>query len=129
MITHKWGLSAVFLVAFLTLPNAARSELSPEVTSQQIKRFIDQNSMWRRQGQRLIATFSFKGGFSAAVNFVQSLVEPADRMNHHPDLKITYNRVEVSLTTHDAGGLTKADLELAKIIQSAFETNRKEGPK
>ena len=69
----------------------------------------------------LSITYTFKGGFKEAVQFVQTLVEPADQMEHHPDLSITYNRVTISLTTHDAGGVTSLDIQLAKVIQRKYE--------
>jgi 4a-hydroxytetrahydrobiopterin dehydratase len=50
------------------------------------------------------------------MKFVNSLVEPAEQMGHHPDLSISYNRVVITLTTHDAGGLTQKDFDLAKQI-------------
>ena len=61
--------------------------------------------------------FRFKD-FIEAMAFVNQLVEPAEAMNHHPDLRIVYNRVSISLSTHDAGGLTEKDMELAKAIES-----------
>ena len=55
-------------------------------------------------------------GFVEAVEFVNQLVQPAEEMEHHPDLAIAYNKVQITLTTHDAGGLTAKDFELAQII-------------
>ena len=54
------------------------------------------------------------------MNYVQRLVEPADQMNHHPDVSISYNKVTISLTTHDADGITNADLALAEVIQKLY---------
>lgn len=48
-----------------------------------------------------------------AMGFVMRVALAAEAMNHHPDLRIVYNRVEIRLSTHDAGGLTEKDLELA----------------
>jgi 4a-hydroxytetrahydrobiopterin dehydratase len=44
------------------------------------------------------------------------MVEPAEAAGHHPDLVISYNKVDVTLTTHDAGGLTSKDFDLAQVI-------------
>ena len=60
-------------------------------------------------------TFEFKD-FVEAIAFVDKLVEPAEAAGHHPDLSISYNEVTVSLTSHDAGGLTSKDFELAQTI-------------
>ncbi|MDJ1185115.1 4a-hydroxytetrahydrobiopterin dehydratase [Roseofilum casamattae] len=54
--------------------------------------------------------------FVEAIAFVNRLVEPAEAADHHPDLAISYNRVTISLTTHDAGGLTEKDFALAQAI-------------
>lgn len=52
------------------------------------------------------------------MDFVNKLVEPAEAAGHHPDLSISYNKVTVSLTSHDAGGLTESDFEMAKTISA-----------
>ncbi len=54
--------------------------------------------------------------FLDAIEFVNKLVAPAEAAGHHPDITISYNRVTISLTTHDAGGLTQKDLTLAKTL-------------
>ena len=51
-----------------------------------------------------------------AVSFVNCLISPSEKAGHHPDIAIAYNRVTISLTTHDAGGLTPQDFELAQTI-------------
>ncbi|MGD1902466.1 MAG: 4a-hydroxytetrahydrobiopterin dehydratase [Geitlerinemataceae cyanobacterium] len=70
---------------------------------------------WSRVGERIERQFVFKD-FIAAIDFVNRLVEPAERAGHHPDLSISYNKVTVALTTHDAGGLTANDFALAKVL-------------
>lgn len=70
---------------------------------------------WACDGRSLTRTYTF-AGFPEAVAFVNGLVGPAEAMNHHPDVTISYNRVTVSLTTHDAGGLTAKDFALARSI-------------
>jgi 4a-hydroxytetrahydrobiopterin dehydratase len=77
-------------------------------------------SGWALVDETLRKEFAFKG-FTAAVAFVQRLVAPANEARHHPDLEIHYNRVVVSLTTHDAGGVTDEDLALAGIIENLAE--------
>ncbi len=72
---------------------------------------------WAREGQTLWRAYRFKG-FPEAVAFVDRLVAPAEAMGHHPDLVISYNKVVVTLTTHDAGGITRKDLELAKVVSA-----------
>lgn len=70
---------------------------------------------WTVEGKQLQLTRKFKD-FVEAIAFVNQLVEPAEAAGHHPDLEISYNKVTVTLTTHDAGGLTSKDFDLAKVI-------------
>ncbi len=70
---------------------------------------------WTVGGKELRTTRKFKN-FVEAIAFVNQIVEPAEAAGHHPDLEISYNKVTVALTTHDAGGLTSKDFELAEII-------------
>ena len=70
---------------------------------------------WVRAGATIERTFEC-GDFVGSVAFVGKLVEPAEAMNHHPDLEISWDKVKVSLSTHSEGGLTAADFELAAKI-------------
>jgi 4a-hydroxytetrahydrobiopterin dehydratase len=72
---------------------------------------------WERAGDAIRKSFS-RGDFVGSVNFVQSLVAPAEAMNHHPDLEISWDTVTVSLSTHSEGGITAADFELAAKIDA-----------
>jgi 4a-hydroxytetrahydrobiopterin dehydratase len=72
---------------------------------------------WERDGDAITKTFD-RGDFVGSVELVKSLVDPAEEMNHHPDLSISWSKVTVSLTTHAAGGLTQSDFELAKRIDA-----------
>ena len=72
-------------------------------------------SGWEVRGEILQSERKFKD-FIEAIAFVNRLVEPAEAADHHPDLGISYNRVTISLTTHDAGGLTEKDFALAQVI-------------
>ncbi|NMG10907.1 4a-hydroxytetrahydrobiopterin dehydratase [Brasilonema sp. UFV-L1] len=70
---------------------------------------------WTVKESTLQCTRTFKD-FIRAIEFVNKLVEPAELAGHHPDIEIAYNKVKISLTTHDAGGLTQKDFDLAKVI-------------
>lgn len=72
---------------------------------------------WKTDGKQLTLTRKFKN-FVDAIAFVNKLVEPAEAANHHPDLTISYNKVSITLTTHDSGGLTDLDFQLAHIISN-----------
>ena len=72
---------------------------------------------WERSDDRLVKQFRFDG-FPDAVAFVVRLSYAAEAANHHPDLDIRYNKVTVALTTHDAGGVTDKDHDLARTIEA-----------
>ena len=70
---------------------------------------------WSRDGDAIRKSFD-RGDFAGSVEFVRALAQPAEEMNHHPDLAISWSEVAVSITTHSAGGLTENDFELARRI-------------
>jgi len=72
-------------------------------------------SGWTVADSKLQTTRKFQD-FVAAIKFVNQLVEPAESLGHHPDIEISYNKVRITLTTHDAGGLTQKDFDLAGIL-------------
>lgn len=77
---------------------------------------------WQIQPAHLSCTYQFPD-FVAAVDFVEQLVAPAERLGHHPDVAIAYNKVTVSLTTHDANGLTALDYRLAAEIDALAQSH------
>ena len=70
---------------------------------------------WQARKGRLMREFRFKD-FSEAFGFMARVALLAERMNHHPDWSNVYNRVTVELYTHDTGGITALDVELARRI-------------
>jgi 4a-hydroxytetrahydrobiopterin dehydratase len=72
---------------------------------------------WELSGKAIEKSFG-RGDFVGAVEFVDALVEPAEAMNHHPDLAISWDTVKVTVSTHSEGGLTAADFELAEKIDN-----------
>ncbi|MBN8294623.1 4a-hydroxytetrahydrobiopterin dehydratase [Rhodobacter sp. NTK016B] len=64
-------------------------------------------------------SFKFKD-FSAAFGWMTRAALAAEKLDHHPDWSNVYNRVEVSLTTHDVKGLTELDVALAKAMDAAL---------
>ena len=72
---------------------------------------------WEREGDSITKAFD-RGDFVGSVKFVDSLVAPAEEMNHHPDLAISWSEVKVTLSTHSEGGLTANDFALAEKIEA-----------
>ena len=64
----------------------------------------------------LTKTFAFDR-FADGIRFIDRLARIADDMNHHPDIDVRYTKVTIMLSTHDAGGITQADLRLAEKIE------------
>ncbi|HEX6813301.1 MAG TPA: 4a-hydroxytetrahydrobiopterin dehydratase [Planctomycetota bacterium] len=73
---------------------------------------------WTRHGRVLRASYHF-ASFAAAVKFTQRIAAIAEKANHHPEWTVRYRVVEVVTTTHDAGGITAADFNLARSIHVA----------
>jgi 4a-hydroxytetrahydrobiopterin dehydratase len=70
---------------------------------------------WANDGDALTKTYSFDD-FATAMDFMQRAAGPIDEMNHHPEWTNVYNRIDVRLSSHDAGGITDRDLRLAKTL-------------
>jgi 4a-hydroxytetrahydrobiopterin dehydratase len=79
-------------------------------------------SGWQRSGEAIAKTFGC-GDFVGSVKFVESLVEPAEAIGHHPDLEISWDTVKVTISTHSEGGLTAADFELAEKADALSPTS------
>jgi len=74
-------------------------------------------SNWRMEEDSLHAQWVFED-FGHAMSFMNSVADVAERMNHHPEWTNVYNRVTVRLTTHEAGGLTHLDFDLAQAMDT-----------
>ncbi len=87
------------------------------LTSNEIEAGLAELPGWERRGDALAKEFG-RGDFVGSVRFVETLVEPAEAMNHHPDLAISWDTVTVTISTHSEGGLTAADFELAAKVEA-----------
>lgn len=84
-----------------------------KLSSAQIRAALTAVPGWRKKGPSLTRVFQFKD-FPAAIKFVNAVARAAEKARHHPDIDIRWNKVTLTLTTHDAGGLTEKDFDLAK---------------
>lgn len=95
-----------------------RKKLSPS----QVKEMLAEATHWRHDEEReaIVREFVFKD-FSQAFSFMTQVALAAEKFDHHPEWANVYNRVNIVLTTHDAGGLTERDFEIAKRADAAFD--------
>lgn len=84
-----------------------------------INRFIAEHPNWRYADHALHATFTF-ATFRDAVEAFMTIARQAEVADHHPDLTNRYTTLTIALTSHDAGGVTERDLELARQINTAL---------
>jgi 4a-hydroxytetrahydrobiopterin dehydratase len=82
------------------------------LSESEIEEALTATTGWTREGEAIVKEFE-RGDFVGSVEFVSSLVEPAEAMNHHPDVAISWDTVKVTISTHSEGGLTAVDFELA----------------
>jgi len=89
--------------------NLSKSEINKNLKSL--------NSDWKFVDNKIQREFIFKD-FLSAFNFIKELADLAEILNHHPDIFNSYNKVIISLTTHDLGGVSKKDFKLAMEIDN-----------
>ena len=76
-------------------------------------------SSWSLRGGKLYRELSFPS-FVEAFGFMSSVALVAERMDHHPEWSNVYGRVVIELTTHDVGGISERDFELARKIEALY---------
>lgn len=98
------------------LPGSLKSmkKLSGEETRENLAKLDG----WTLSGNSIQKDFEFKD-FAAAWEFMNRLAKTAEELNHHPDWSNSYNKVSISLTSHDADGLTENDFKFAKAADEA----------
>ena len=85
------------------------------LTTAEIGQALKSLKGWRLKGKFITKTFEFDE-FAGGIGFVNRVAEVAEEQDHHPDIKIRYTTVTLSIQTHSEGGVTKWDFELAKAI-------------
>jgi 4a-hydroxytetrahydrobiopterin dehydratase len=82
----------------------------------EIQRALGTLSGWMRRGDALTKTYTFER-FADGIAFIDRVAKVADQMNHHPDIDVRYTKITMTLSTHDAGGITSSDLKLAESME------------
>ncbi|MDX9789556.1 MAG: 4a-hydroxytetrahydrobiopterin dehydratase [Candidatus Kapaibacterium sp.] len=86
------------------------------LTEEEINFRIEDLHLWKREGNQIIRE-TVAANFAAAVGIINSIAIISEAMDHHPDIQLYgWNKLRITLSTHDKGGLTKLDFELAKKI-------------
>lgn len=85
------------------------------LAEKEIADWIEANSAWRLEDEKLMLSLKFEN-FSMAWGFMSRVALLAEQQDHHPEWVNVYNRVDIALVTHDAGGITTKDLDLATAI-------------
>jgi len=85
------------------------------LAEKEVSDWIEENSAWRLEDEKLMLSLKFEN-FSMAWGFMSRVALLAEQQDHHPEWVNVYNRVDIALVTHDAGGITAKDLDLATAI-------------
>jgi len=88
-----------------------KTKLSPDQLTALLRDLPD----WKLEDGQLVRTWTFKD-FVAAIAFVNRIAELAEQAGHHPDIDIRYNKVKLALVSHDAGGITVRDADMARQV-------------
>jgi len=91
----------------------------PQLKSAQIKAYLKSVPKWTKRAQAIHRTFEFED-FPGAIKFVNGVAKMAEKARHHPDIDIRWNKVKLTLTTHDEGGITEKDFSLARECDGIF---------
>ena len=91
----------------------------PALTIKQISLRLKAVPDWTKRAKTICRTYQFEG-FLKSIAFVHRIAKRAQKMNHHPDIDIRFDQVKLTLTTHDAGGLTEKDFTLAEQCDEVF---------
>lgn len=94
--------------------------MSRLLTDEEITRALGDLPGWRRDGERLVASYDAPD-FLTAVRLIVEAGDEAEQMNHHPDIDLRWKVTHWGLSTHSAGGLTQLDIELAHQISRAAD--------
>lgn len=91
--------------------------MADKLTKRQIEEALPDLDGWKFKDEKLHRQFKF-ADFVQAFGFMTSAALEAEKMNHHPEWSNVYNKVKVALVTHEAGGITELDIELARILNA-----------
>lgn len=103
------------------------STAQPKMTPPEIDAALKSVPEWSLVGEAIQRTYQFPD-FLSSMRFVNAVADAAERAQHHPDLIIRYNKVTLTLATHDAGGITGKDFALAQAADALVPPTPPEPP-
>lgn len=89
-----------------------------KLSGKSIQEWLEIHPTWTRKANALVKEYRL-ASFRDSIVFVNRIAGLADSADHHPDIDVRFNRVLITLTTHDAGGITAVDLKLAEALDHA----------
>ena len=89
------------------------------LTTKQVSLHLKTVPNWSKRAKTILRTYQFEG-FLISIAFVDQIAKKAQKSNHHPDIDIRFNKVTLTLTTHDEGGITEKDFSLARQCDEVF---------
>jgi 4a-hydroxytetrahydrobiopterin dehydratase len=101
-------------------PEEELAAIMPALTTKQVSLHLRTVPRWSKRAQTILRTFKFEG-FLKAIDFVNRIARKAQKINHHPDIDIRFDKVTLKLTTHDEGGITEKDFSLARQCDEVFD--------
>ncbi len=87
-----------------------------KLSDDDVTKWTQAHAGWERKGNALVRAYKFKD-FGDALSFVVRIGLFAEKHDHHPDVELAWGKAQLLWTTHDAGGITKKDLDLATMIE------------
>jgi 4a-hydroxytetrahydrobiopterin dehydratase len=88
-----------------------------KLTLEQINKYVSMLHSWKFENQSLVKIIQTED-FKASIKLVRAIADIAEKAEHHPDLLIQYNRITITLTTHESEGVTGKDFSLAQQIDA-----------
>lgn len=88
------------------------------LSSPEVSKKLKSLKGWKREGDFIAKAFRFKT-FMEGIRFVDSVAEVAESQEHHPDIHVVWTKIELRIQTHDEGGITDLDFDLAEAIEKS----------
>ncbi len=95
-----------------------------KLSDEEVESALESLKGWKREGNFITKDFHFRT-FLAGIRFVDAVALVAEAQGHHPDIHVVWKTVTLKIQTHDEGGITEFDVELATAIETRFSRGRK----